>query len=170
MKLATTIAAASILFVTQACSPSSDETDVNAEDEAATEHTEESESSAAESIEMANAEGQDACPVLESHDWRAWVNAQPGPDASATLIVEGNVVMPTPGYAFSWEEGMADRSAIPMQRLHLAVSPPDGMVAQVITTEAVRYEGPAIAQNYRAVVVMCGDEQLVEIADVTTAQ
>jgi len=65
---------------------------------------------------------------------------------------------------------MADRSAIPLQRLHLTATPPDGMAAQVITTETVRYEGPAIAENYRAVAVMCGDVLLADITDVTTAQ
>ena len=119
--------------------------------------------------QMELAQPADACAVLESRDWRAWVNAMPGPDAAATLIVEGEVDMPTPDYEFAWEVGMADRSAIPMQRLHFKATPPEGMAAEVITTEAVRYEGPAIAQSYRAVVVVCGDETLAEIEDVTTA-
>ncbi|PQA89039.1 hypothetical protein CW354_03565 [Marinicaulis flavus] len=110
------------------------------------------------------------CPVIDSRDWKAWVNAMPGPGAETTLIVEGAVDMPTPGYTFSWEAGMADRSAVPAQRLHLTATAPDGMVTQVITTENVRYEGPAIAKEYRAAAVMCGDELLAEITDVVTAE
>ncbi len=110
------------------------------------------------------------CPVLDSHGWTAWVNAMPGPDASATLIVEGVVDLPTPGYQISWAPGAADRSAIPVQKLYLVASAPDGMAAQVITSEAVRYEGPAIAKQYRGVVVMCGDGVLADITDVVTAQ
>ena len=120
--------------------------------------------------EVAMPESAAACPVLDSRDWTAWVNAMPGPDASATLIVEGVVDMPTPGFTFTWEAGMADRSAIPVQRLHLSAAPPDGMVAQVVTSESVRYEGPAIAKQYRGVTVMCGDAVIAEITDVTTAE
>lgn len=120
--------------------------------------------------EMAEAGEPTTCPIAGSRSWKAWVNPTPGSEGEATLVVEGEVDTPTPGYTFSWEAGMADRSAVPMQRLHLAVTPPDGMVAQVITTESVRYEGPAIAENYRGVAVMCGEELLAEIADVTTAQ
>ncbi|WDI32038.1 hypothetical protein PUV54_02390 [Hyphococcus flavus] len=109
------------------------------------------------------------CPIVDSRGWKAWVNAMPGPDAQRTLIVMGEVDTPTPGYTFEWSVGVADRSAIPMQRLHLTATPPDGMAAQVITTEEVRYDGPAIAEQYRAVVVMCGEELLADITDVTVA-
>lgn len=111
-----------------------------------------------------------ACPVLDSRNWTAWVNAMPGPDAKPTLHVTGDVDMPTPGYAFEWREGMADRSAMPVQRLMLTATPPDGMVAQVLTTETVSYEGPALTTTYGGVIVMCGGEPLAEITDVTVAQ
>ena len=111
-----------------------------------------------------------ACPVLDSRNWTAWVNAMPGPDASPTLHVTGDVDMPTPGFVFEWREGIADRSATPVQRLTLTATPPDGMVAQVLTTETVRYEGPALVTNYGGVIVMCGGEPLAEITDVTVAQ
>lgn len=120
--------------------------------------------------ESAMPDGGADCPVIDSRDWKAWVNAMPGPGAEATLIVEGAVDMPTPGYAFSWEAGMADRSMVPTQRLHLTAAAPEGMVAQVITTETVRYEGPAIAKEYRAVMVVCGDEVIADITDVMTAE
>ncbi|WP_375207202.1 hypothetical protein [Hyphococcus sp.] len=111
-----------------------------------------------------------ACPVIDSRDWAAWVNAMPGPDAKLTLHVAGEIDLPTPGYDISWQAGMADRSMTPVQRLILNLTPPDGMVAQVITTETVKYEGPALVENYGGVIVMCGGAPLAEITDVTVAR
>lgn len=111
-----------------------------------------------------------SCPVIESRDWAAWVNAMPGPGASKELIATGQVTMPTPGYALTLTAGMADRSATPTQQLILTAVPPTGMVPQVLTTQAVRYQGPAISMNYRAVRIMCGGNMLSEIADVPVAR
>ncbi|MFC2952070.1 hypothetical protein ACFOOP_09020 [Marinicaulis aureus] len=110
------------------------------------------------------------CPVIESRNWSAWVNAMPGPDAKLTLHVTGDVDLPTPGYEVSWREGMADRSATPVQRLMLTLTPPEGMVTQVITTETVTYEGPALTKTYGGVIVMCGGAPLATIDAVVTAQ
>lgn len=111
-----------------------------------------------------------ACPVIDSRNWTAWVNAMPGPDSQMKLYVTGEIDLPTPGYEISWTEGMADRSMTPVQRLMLTVTPPDGMAAQVITTESVRYEGPALVKTYGGVIVMCGGSPLAEIDDVTVAE
>lgn len=111
-----------------------------------------------------------ACPVIDSRNWAAWVNAMPGPDSQMTLYVTGEIDLPTPGYKISWSEGMADRSMTPVQRLMLTATPPDGMAAQVITTESVRYEGPALVKTYGGVIVMCGGAPLAEIDDVTVAE
>lgn len=144
------------------CSPASDtETDAGARERA---------TEVSGDMKLAEAGETDACPVIESRGWRAWVDAMPNPDAAATLFVEGEVDMPTPGYSFAWEVGMADRSAVPTQRLHIKATPPDGMTAQVVTTETVRYEGPAIAQSYRSVIVMCGEDVLAEATPVLTAR
>lgn len=158
MKTATLIAVALAFSAAQGCSQRSN-----------TEGGETGPQSAGET-EAAEPGEPTTCPILGSRNWKAWVNAEPGDDAEATLVVEGEIDAPTPGYTFSWEPGMADRSAVPMQRLHLTAAPPDGVVAQVITTESVRYEGPAIAQDYRGVAVMCGEELLAEITEVTTAE
>lgn len=111
-----------------------------------------------------------ACPVLESRNWTAWVNAMPGPDMKPALHVAGEIDLPTPGYTISWREGMADRSAMPVQRLMLTATPPGGMAAQVVTTESVKYEGPALVTTYGGIIVMCGGEPLAEITEVTVAQ
>ena len=109
------------------------------------------------------------CAVIESSDWNAWINAMPGPGAVRTLHVTGRITLPTPGYGAALREGPADRSAVPVQQLILNLTPPGGMVAQVLTTQEVRFEGPAIAQNYRGVRIMCAGAQLAEITEIITA-
>lgn len=111
-----------------------------------------------------------SCPVIESRDWAAWVNAMPGPAVSKQLIVTGQVTMPTPGYALALTAGMADRSATPTQQLILTATPPAGPMPQVLHTQPVRYQGPAISMNYRAVRIMCGGSMLTEIDDVPVAR
>ena len=108
------------------------------------------------------------CPVIDSSSWTAWVDAEPGPDAP-TLHVRGTVVLPTPGYDYAWRVGIADRALPPGQHMHLEFTPPDGPVAQVITTADVAYAGEAAYPEYRAIIIRCGDEKLAEIPDVPIA-
>lgn len=110
------------------------------------------------------------CAVLESANWQAWVDTMPGPDAKPTLHVTGEVVLPTPGYEITWSMGALDRRQPPAQRLKLSTAPPDGMVAQVITTVAVSYAMESPITEYRAVIVGCGDNTLATIVDVTVVQ
>lgn len=118
------------------------------------------------------AEGPDpmTCPVIDSRDWAAWVNAMPGVDAQRTLIVTGEIDLPTPGYAVSLETGVADRSLRPVQELLLILAPPTDPVGQVVTPTPVRFETPAIAPEYRGVRVRCGDTLIADITDVPVAQ
>ena len=111
-----------------------------------------------------------SCAVVDSRNWHAWVDVMPGPDSAPRLHVSGEVDMPTPGYVFEWREGAADRSATPVQRLILEATPPDGMTAQVITPEQVKYEGPAIARMYRGVIVLCGGAVLADLPDVSITE
>ena len=167
MKRYLPVATAFVFLASQGCPQPAD---LSAEDTTASDEVETGAGDMTADAGLPEAGEPTTCLIVASRDWRAWINAMPGPDAVRTLIVEGVVDTPTPGYTFEWEAGMADRSAIPMQRLHLTATPPDGMAAQVITTETVRYEGPAIAENYRAVAVMCGEVLLADITDVVTAQ
>lgn len=119
---------------------------------------------------IAEAPAASACSVIANRGWTAHINAMPGPNAQRTLIVSGEVDLPTPGYAVTLDLGPADRSAIPVQQLIVNTTAPSGIVTQVVTSTPVRYEGPAIAQQYRAVRIMCGGAQLAEITDIVTAQ
>lgn len=110
------------------------------------------------------------CAVVENRSWSAWVNAMPGPGASASLHVVGEIVLPTPGYTATLTAGAADRSATPIQQMILDLAPPTGPVAQVLTPATVRYQGPAISMQYRGVRVMCAGEVLADIKDVVVAR
>lgn len=116
-------------------------------------------------------ESPDSCPVLDSRDWRAWIDAMPSVDGGKPqLIITGEADLPTPGYAYDWIEGPADRAMPPGQRFELVFTPPDGMVAQVISTEEIRYQADAAYDAYRVIYVSCGDQQLTEITTIITAQ
>lgn len=110
----------------------------------------------------------DECPIMESRDWRAWVDAEPG--GPRMLRVEGEVDMPTPGYRAVWRVGPADRRLPPAQHLILDLTPPLGLSLQVITPTRLSYAGEAVYPAYRAIVVRCGDRVLAEIDEVPEAQ
>ena len=112
------------------------------------------------------------CAVIESREWHAWINAMPspGPQTARALIVTGEIVLPTPGYKITLTPGIADRSATPVQQMILTLTPPDGPVPQVLHPETVRYEGPAITMQYRAIRIMCGGQMLTEIEDIPVAR
>lgn len=109
---------------------------------------------------------QQACPVLDSRDWEAWVNKMPGPGAVATIHVVGKVDVRSGGYTFSWEEGPMDRSAVPALRLKLVPKAPDGMATMAVATEAVKYQAPALSSGYSRVVIGCGGTTLAEITEI----
>jgi hypothetical protein len=105
----------------------------------------------------------DTCPVLDSRNWTAWT----APDgAGHMLTIEGEVDMPTPGYALSWREGPADRAMPPGLRVHLDAAPPADLVMQVVTPTPVSYTLKGANPAYRVVYVLCGGEPIGEIADV----
>lgn len=109
------------------------------------------------------------CAVIESSDWKAWVNRMPGPGATPTLIVEGKVTLPTPGYTVELKLGRADRSMTPIQQLVLETTPPSGQVMQVLTPHTARIDTPAIVAKYKAVRIVCNGNVIAEITDVPDA-
>lgn len=109
-----------------------------------------------------------ACPVTGSGDWRAWINAMPGPNARPTLIVTGKVTAPTAGYHFAWGDPAIMESYPVQVALHLNAHPPAGPAAQVVTTYDVRGEWP-MSPPVGSVTVRCGDMVLASISPVGTA-
>lgn len=112
----------------------------------------------------------EACDVLDSRDWSAWINRMPGPGAAPTVHVSGKVDVRTGGYTFEWQEGPMDRSAVPALRLKLVAIAPDGMATQAITTQEVKYEAPALSMGYSRVIIGCGGTTLAEITDIMDVQ
>lgn len=116
-----------------------------------------------------------ACPVLDSSDWAAWVNAMPGTDGPS-LIVTGVVTLPTPGYSVTLEAGASDRSARPVQVVQLMAQRPAMDAAQVLSAYDVRFEMPSSAPidgttaPFTAVRVVCGAQEIVRIEPVEVAQ
>jgi hypothetical protein len=108
----------------------------------------------------------EACAVLDSRDWAAWINKMPGPAAVATIHVTGKVDVRSGGYTFSWEEGPMDRFAVPALRLKLVPKAPDGMATMAIATEEVKYQAPALSSGYSRVVIGCGGTTLGEITEI----
>ena len=102
------------------------------------------------------------CPVIEATDWAATLGPVEGAEG-LHLIVTGRVTLPTPGWTVTLEAGIADRSAVPTQRVILTATRPGAMVAQVLTDYDLRLETPALAPAYRGVIVDCAGLALVEI-------
>ncbi|MEO0400627.1 MAG: hypothetical protein AAF224_14545 [Pseudomonadota bacterium] len=112
-----------------------------------------------------------ACPVLESGEWRAWVNRAPTVgEAKKRLIVTGVVTLPTPGYEAEWRLGVTDRALPPGQMIYVKFNPPEGIVAQVLTPTPIRFETPTSFDVYRQIRIVCGDETLANITDIITVQ
>lgn len=111
----------------------------------------------------------EACAILESRDWEAWINRMPGPDATPKVHVVGKVDVRSGGYTFNWEVGPMDRSMTPALNLKLIPVAPTGMATMAITTEEVQYTGPLAGSSYRSVTITCGGQTLGEITEVTDA-
>ncbi len=111
------------------------------------------------------------CPVIDSRNWAAWIDKMPGPEADGPrLRITGEIDLPTPGFTVDWREGPADRAMPPGQRMMLSLIPPDGMVAQVVTTMAVDYAGKAAFDAYRVIYVVCEGKGIAEITDIGVAE
>jgi len=111
-----------------------------------------------------------ACPISVSRDWKAWVNAMPGPGARPMLIVTGKVETRTGGYAVSFDRQLQIRKSYPAQAFAtLTVSPPPPGAAPAVVIHDLRGEWP-ITGPLGSVEIRCGEETLASISPVGTAQ
>lgn len=108
------------------------------------------------------------CPVIDSRDWSAWLDTMPSLEPGPRLNIYGEVDLPTPGYTVEWQEGPADRANPPGQRMKLILTPPGGIVAQVVTPTPVKYQAKATYPAYREIIILCGGEALATITDIPT--
>ena len=105
-----------------------------------------------------------SCNIMQSRDWHAWIDRVA--EKEPRLNIVGEIDLPTPGYTIEWQPGILDRSQPPTQRLSLYLTPPEGMVIQVITPTKVNYVMPASSLEYKAIAIYCGDKLLTVIPDV----
>ena len=109
-----------------------------------------------------------SCPIIQSSDWRAWVNAMPGPGSTPTLIVTGKVVVPTGGYRIAWGEPLVMESYPVQVRVELIPTRAQGRFTQALVTKEVRGEWP-MRERVGALTITCGPKTLARIAPVETA-
>ena len=106
------------------------------------------------------------CDMIESRDWRAWVNAMPGPSMRPTLIVTGTVTLPSGGWDFIWRTRVME--SYPVQvAFDLEPLIAEG-ATQAVTTRELRHE-LAIDPPVGSVTLRCGSKVLARIAPVETA-
>ena len=109
-----------------------------------------------------------ACPIVASSDWRAWVNAMPGPDSRGpTLIVVGNVTFPSGDWTARFL-GSRVMESYPVQVVVELDAASSGMGIQVPVTREVRGSWPS-EQAVGSVTVTCRGTTLARISPVETA-
>ena len=105
-----------------------------------------------------------SCPVIASRNWQAEINNNGANEPS--LIITGEIDLPTPGYQVAWQPEISDRQEASIPRIRISLIPPEGIVTQVITPTAVSFTMPSALPEYSSVMVYCGDQLLAEISNV----
>ena len=109
------------------------------------------------------------CPIAGSRDWTAHINAMPGPNAQAKLIVSGTVQAPTGGHSFAFEPYLQIRESYPAQAFAtLVVTQPTGPATQAVTTHDLRWEWP-VTQEIGSIEIRCGNQTLATISPLQRA-
>lgn len=100
-------------------------------------------------------------------NWRAWIDAMPGPEP-AGLIVVGTVTTPTGGNRLSLTLGPTLRSDPPQQIVDLQIRREGDMATQAVVTQEVRARFPALPR-YGAVIIHCNGQEVGRVSPVDTA-
>lgn len=98
------------------------------------------------------------CGVLAQRNWDAELSTSSSP----SLTVSGDIDLGTPGYGVSLTRDAAEATGATTALLTLALRPPGGIQAQVVTAHPVRYFGPARGP-YTAVQISCDGAPLTTI-------
>lgn len=109
-----------------------------------------------------------SCPIVESSEWQAWINAMPGPNATPTLIVTGKAVVPSGGYRIGWNQPVVMTSYPVQVVVELRPERAPGMHTQALATKEVRGEWP-MRDPVGSVTITCGSKTLARISPVATA-
>lgn len=113
--------------------------------------------------------GVEGCPIASSRDWRAWINAMPGPDSRPRLMVTGTVVARSGGHQFRFQPMLQIRESYPAQAFAtLEVIEPQGPSTQALVTHDLRWEWP-VDQQIGSVEIRCGSDTLATISPIGSA-
>jgi hypothetical protein len=99
------------------------------------------------------------CPVTAQNEWRAVLRD----GATPALTVSGSIELPTPGYAVSLARDANEAANTTEPHLTLTLTPPGGMVTQVLTAHPVYYFAPATGA-YTSIHIICEGLPLTTIA------
>jgi hypothetical protein len=112
----------------------------------------------------ATPESTSTCHGGNVHDWEAWNNVMPGSGKSFHLI--GKVTVNTGGWKAELVKRAPQGFNPQILMLDLKVTPPDGIVTQVITELDVRYTETGV--KYKQAQVFCNGDAiaLLEVKDV----
>jgi hypothetical protein len=108
------------------------------------------------------------CHATASSGWTAHVerigNGQPHPYVRSMVVVEGEVTVPSGGYAVSLADGPMDRLAKPLQQVLVRTDPPPGPSTGALVTHRVRgvFE---LRKRATGVRIRCGDGTLAVLRD-----
>lgn len=116
---------------------------------------------------LAAGSAQAACPALDSRDWSA--DLVQNPYGTYALVLRGVIDLPTPGYRTAWRQGPMDMALPPGWRLQLEITPPGGIVPQVITPVHVEAHFDTPIDRFRVIYVVCDGEALAELKDIALA-
>jgi hypothetical protein len=109
------------------------------------------------------------CHAVGSSGWSAHVERIPDhhnrPILKPTLIVSGQVIVPSEGYSVSLDLGPVEKLDGPVQQILVRTEPPREPAAQVLTNVDVRGAFPA-RKRYAALRIRCGDGTMAIIKPV----
>lgn len=112
--------------------------------------------------------GSDGCANLTGADFKAWVNAMPGPNSRPKLIITGTVTAPTGGYRIAFTDLRVAESYPVQVTAELTAIPPAGSASQAVTRHEVRGQWP-MGSPVGSVTVRCGNTTLARLSPVETA-
>lgn len=108
------------------------------------------------------------CPIIQSRQWDAFVNAMPGPGARPTLVVTGDVVTAR-GLRPEFDPYLQTEPGQPGQLVARMRVVQSGPRTAGTTPHDVRWQWP-LQHPIGSLKIMCGERTLAEIAPVPAAR
>lgn len=99
------------------------------------------------------------CGIIAHRGWTASRSTGSPP----ALTIAGEVDLGTPGYSVSLARDPADSAETTEPRLLLTLTPPTGMVTEVVTAHSVNYFGP-VPNAITAVHIACDGQDITNIS------